>query len=75
MAISYTKSQSEAISSDGSVIVSAAAGSGKTAVLAERVLRLITDKSNPVSADRLLIVTFTNDAAAEMRSIAWWTAA
>lgn len=68
MAISYTKSQSEAISSDGSVIVSAAAGSGKTAVLAERVLRLITDKSNPVSADRLLIVTFTNDAAAEMRS-------
>lgn len=68
MAISYTKSQNEAIKTDGSVIVSAAAGSGKTAVLAERVLRLITDKLNPVSADRLLIVTFTNDAAAEMRS-------
>ena len=51
----------------GSVLVSAAAGSGKTAVLVERVIRLICDRENPVDADRLLIVTFTNAAAGEMR--------
>ena len=47
--------------------MSAAAGSGKTAVLTQRVLRLLTDSANPVPADRLLIVTFTNAAAAEMK--------
>lgn len=51
----------------GSLLVSAAAGSGKTAVLVERVIRRITDPVNPVSVDRLLIVTFTRAAAAEMR--------
>ena len=49
------------------LLVSAAAGSGKTAVLVERIIRKITDKSHPIDIDRLLIVTFTNAAAAEMR--------
>ena len=48
--------------------MSAAAGSGKTAVLTERAVRLITDLEHPVDADRLLIVTFTNAAAAELRA-------
>ena len=68
MAFNPTKEQQNAIDAAGNILVSAAAGSGKTAVLVERVIRLITDKINPVSADRLLIVTFTNAAAAEMRS-------
>lgn len=49
------------------LLVSAAAGSGKTAVLVERIITKITDVSHPVDIDRLLIVTFTNAAAAEMR--------
>lgn len=52
----------------GGILVAAAAGSGKTAVLVERVIRRITDQENPVPADRFLVVTFTNAAAAEMRS-------
>ena len=52
----------------GALLVSAAAGSGKTAVLTERAVRLITDPEHPVDADRLLIVTFTNAAAAELRA-------
>ena len=51
----------------GSLLVSAAAGSGKTAVLVERIVRLITDPEHPVDADRLLVVTFTRAAAAEMQ--------
>ncbi len=49
------------------ILVSAAAGSGKTAVLVERIIERITDKENPVDIDKLLVVTFTNAAAAEMR--------
>ena len=49
------------------LLVSAAAGSGKTAVLVERIIQKITEKEHPVDIDRLLIVTFTNAAAAEMR--------
>lgn len=49
------------------ILVSAAAGSGKTAVLVERILGLILDPEDPVDIDRLLIVTFTNAAATEMR--------
>ncbi len=68
MSRNWTPSQLDAIGSRrGSVIVSAAAGSGKTAVLVERVISRITDENNPTSADRLLIVTFTNAAASEMR--------
>ena len=52
----------------GALLVSAAAGSGKTAVLTERAVQLITDPEQPVNADRLLIVTFTNAAAAELRA-------
>lgn len=64
----YTPEQESAISArGGSVLVSAAAGSGKTSVLTERVIRLITDKEKPIRADRLLIVTFTKAAAAEMK--------
>ncbi len=49
------------------LLVSAAAGSGKTAVLVERILSMITDKISPLDIDRLLVVTFTNAAASEMR--------
>ncbi|ROR23449.1 DNA helicase/exodeoxyribonuclease V subunit A [Mobilisporobacter senegalensis] len=49
------------------ILVSAAAGSGKTAVLVERIITMITEGDNPIDIDKLLIVTFTNAAAAEMR--------
>lgn len=68
MAMEFTERQKEAISADGSVIVYAAAGSGKTAVLTERVVRRLLDEKNPIDADKFLIVTFTNAAAAEMRT-------
>ena len=48
-------------------MVAAAAGAGKTAVLVERIIRKITDSQNPVDIDRLLVVTFTNAAATEMK--------
>ncbi|EEC57444.1 ATP-dependent helicase/nuclease subunit A family protein [[Bacteroides] pectinophilus ATCC 43243] len=49
------------------ILVSAAAGSGKTAVLVERIIRMITDPDNHVDIERLVVVTFTNAAAAQMR--------
>ena len=65
----WTPAQCAAIEDrGGALLVSAAAGSGKTAVLTERAVRLITDPEHPVNADRLLIVTFTNAAAAELRA-------
>lgn len=65
----WTKQQNNAITArNRNILVSAAAGSGKTAVLVERVTRLVTDKNNPIDIDELLIVTFTNAAAAEMKS-------
>ncbi len=64
----WTEAQKDAISArGGNILVSAAAGSGKTAVLVERVTQRILDKENPVNADRFLIVTFTRAAAGEMR--------
>ncbi len=64
----WTQEQKHAIEArGGAVLVSAAAGSGKTAVLVERVIRMVCDAAAPVSLDRLLIVTFTKAAAAEMR--------
>ncbi len=64
----WTQDQEKAISiSKRTVLVSAAAGSGKTASLSERVIRKITSKENPSDVDRLLIVTFTNAAASEMK--------
>ncbi|MBP5427621.1 MAG: helicase-exonuclease AddAB subunit AddA [Clostridiales bacterium] len=62
----WTKEQLQAISVDGcNILVAAAAGSGKTAVLVERIIQKVTEKN--VDIDRLLIVTFTNSAASEMR--------
>lgn len=52
---------------DRDILVSAAAGSGKTAVLVERIIKRVTDQKNPIDIDRLLVVTFTKAAAAEMR--------
>ena len=67
--IRWTPSQQAALDAGGgSILVSAAAGSGKTAVLAERCARLIADQERPCGVDRLLVVTFTDAAAAEMRS-------
>ncbi len=64
----WTESQQDAISARrGTVLVAAAAGSGKTAVLVQRAIERLTDPEHPTSADRLLIVTFTKAAAAEMR--------
>lgn len=68
MAVRFTEEQQRVIDiRDCNVLVSAAAGSGKTAVLVERILRLISDEDSGVDIDRLLVVTFTNAAAAEMR--------
>ena len=65
----WTAAQQAAIDDrGGALLVSAAAGSGKTAVLTERAVRLITDPECPIDADKLLIVTFTNAAAAELRA-------
>lgn len=64
----WTPAQTDAINAQGgSVIVSAAAGSGKTAVLVERVLSRITNPDNKIDIDKLLIVTYTKAAAAEMK--------
>ncbi|MCI1964829.1 MAG: helicase-exonuclease AddAB subunit AddA [Oscillospiraceae bacterium] len=67
MSRNWTQSQKNAIfARGGTLLVSAAAGSGKTAVLVQRVVEHITDPLHPVDADRLLVVTFTKAAAAEM---------
>jgi ATP-dependent helicase/nuclease subunit A len=64
----WTEDQLKAITTRGcNLLVAAAAGSGKTAVLVERIIRIITNENNPVDIDRLLVVTFTSAAAAEMR--------
>ena len=64
----WTNDQLTAITARGSdLLVSAAAGSGKTAVLVERVIRQLTDPKDPVDIDRFLLVTYTNAAASEMR--------
>ena len=66
--VKWTDSQRDAIyATGGTVLVSAAAGSGKTAVLVERVIELITDSGRPIDADRLLVVTYTKAAAGEMK--------
>ena len=61
--MAWTKQQQNAIDArDSSIIVSAAAGSGKTAVLTERLVQLLSDPMSGVRADRIIVVTFTNDA-------------
>lgn len=63
----WTEEQRAAMYKRGTILVAAGAGSGKTAVLVERVINLIMDKNNPVDIDELLVVTFTKAAASEMR--------
>ena len=68
MGVQWTKEQQEVIRlRDRNILVSAAAGSGKTAVLVERILSKITDNTHPADIDRLLIMTFTRAAAGEMK--------
>lgn len=68
MSVSWTEEQRQVIElRNRNILVSAAAGSGKTAVLVERIITMITDRVHPVDIDSLLIVTFTNAAAGEMR--------
>ena len=66
--MAWTNEQQAAIDSRGqTLLLSAAAGSGKTAVLVERIIRRLLDKEYPVDITELLVVTFTKAAAAEMR--------
>ena len=70
MATKWTEEQKKVIETrHRNLLVSAAAGSGKTAVLVERIIRMITDPEHPVDIDKLLVMTFTNAAAAEMREL------
>lgn len=64
----WTPAQKSAIDTrDCNVLVSAAAGSGKTAVLVERIISMITDPDKNIDIDRLVVVTFTKAAAAQMK--------
>ena len=64
----WTRAQQQVISlRNRNLLVSAAAGSGKTAVLVERIIGMLTDEETPIQVDQLLIVTFTEAAAAEMK--------
>lgn len=68
MSVKWTNQQQQVIDlRDRNLLVSAAAGSGKTAVLVERIIQKVLDEEHPVDIDRLLVVTFTKAAAAEMR--------
>lgn len=68
MPANWTDEQLDAICASGrAIVVSAAAGSGKTAVLVEKLRRMLCDEKNKISADRIAVVTFTNDAAAQMK--------
>lgn len=69
MAMNWTSDQKKVIETKGkNILVSAAAGSGKTTVLSERVIQKITDPENPVDVDRILVLTFTRAAAREMKA-------
>ena len=66
--VTWTDDQWRAIwAKDQDILVSAAAGSGKTAVLVERMIQKVINDSNPINIDELLVVTFTNASAAEMK--------
>ena len=68
MGVKWTKQQQQVIDlRDRNILVSAAAGSGKTAVLVERIITMLTDEEHPVNVDELLIVTFKEAAAGEMK--------
>ena len=68
MANNFTNEQRDAIENRGALLVSAAAGSGKTTVLVERIVQCILDPKDPCDITKMLVVTFTNAAAAEMKS-------
>ena len=68
MSVKWTNEQQKVIDlRNRNILVSAAAGSGKTAVLVERIIKRLTEDTPPADVDRLLIVTFTEAAAAEMK--------
>ncbi len=68
MKVKWTDDQKKVIDlRDRNILVSAAAGSGKTAVLVERIITMLTDQDHPLDVDRLLVVTFTEAAAGEMK--------
>ncbi len=68
MGVMWTEDQKKVIElRNRNILVSAAAGSGKTAVLVERIMEMVCDETNPVDVDHLLVVTFTKAAAAEMK--------
>ena len=68
MSVKYTDKQIMAINTrNSSILVAAAAGSGKTSVLVERTISMIKDQKKPVNIESLLIVTFTEAAASQMR--------
>ncbi len=68
MAVTFTQDQQKVIDTrNKNILVSAAAGSGKTAVLVERIIQRILDAENPIDIDKMLVVTFTNAAAAGMK--------
>ena len=68
MSVQWSEEQKKVIRlRDRNILVSAAAGSGKTAVLVERIIQMLTDEKKPLDVDQLLIVTYTDAAAAEMK--------
>ena len=68
MSKNWTQKQKQAIETRGkTLLISAAAGSGKTATLTERIVRKLTDENNPASISRMLIVTFTRLSAADLK--------
>ena len=72
MSVKWTKEQEKVINlRNRSLLVSAAAGSGKTAVLVERIISMISEGTHPLNIDQLLVMTFTNAAASEMRELVW----
>ncbi len=68
--MNWTRAQAQAIeyNENKNILVAAAAGSGKTAVLVERIIRKILDENDPLSVDEILVLTFTNAAAREMKN-------
>lgn len=67
--VNWTEDQLAAIETSGTdLLVAAAAGSGKTAVLVERIIQKLTNEADPVNIDEILVATFTNAAAEEMKS-------
>lgn len=68
MALEFNKYQKKALESEKSVIISAGAGSGKTAVLTEKVFNIINDETNDIKPENLLVLTFTDKAAYQMKT-------